>query len=173
MFALALAFAAGGACAAEPLGRLFFTPAQRAQLDAARTQKARLPLAEEKEEAPAPEVITFRGVVRRSDGRSTVWLNDRAIEDGRIAAGIQVGGRVRPDGRITLEVPQSERRIELRVGQSVELGSGTVEEPYRQPQAVKPPTTAPPPAGAAAKPAAPQARDARRDRDDDDEPRNR
>lgn len=168
LFALALALAAGSA-AAEPLGRLFFTPAQRAQLDAARSQKARAPLAEEREETPAPEVIIYRGVVRRSDGKTTVWLNDRAIEDGRMAGSLQMSGRVRPDGSVTLEVPQSDRRINLKVGQSVEILSGTVEEQYRQAPVPQPAITPPGP-GAAPKPA-PAVPQARRDRDDDDERR--
>src|SRR5574340_1401581 len=68
--------------AAEPLGRFFFTPAQRAQLDGARTQKSRAALSSEKsEENATPGILTYSGAVRRSDGKSTVWINNQAIND--------------------------------------------------------------------------------------------
>jgi hypothetical protein len=116
--------------AVEPIGRLFFTPAQRAQLDNARSQKNRATLASEQQEgAPAPEVVTYSGMVRRSDGKSTVWINNRSVQDREAPGGVAVG-RVRPDGALTIQVPQSSRNVELKVGQSVEVLSGTIEEPY-------------------------------------------
>ncbi|OFZ87864.1 MAG: hypothetical protein A3F74_07665 [Betaproteobacteria bacterium RIFCSPLOWO2_12_FULL_62_58] len=131
LLALALALAAGGVPAAEPLGRLFFTPVQRAQLDAARSQKSRGTLALEQEEAaPVPEVVTYGGIVRRNDGKTTVWINNRAVNDGKPADRLPVASRVRPDGSINLEVPQTNRSVNLKVGQSVEIVSGTIEEPY-------------------------------------------
>lgn len=121
---------AGWSHAAEPLGRLFFTPAQRAQLDTARSQKSRAMLPSDTEAAPLPETITYSGMVRRNDGKSTVWLNNRAINDRQPMEGVPAVGRVRPDGRIILEPPQGGAKTELKVGQSLEIVSGTIEEPY-------------------------------------------
>lgn len=127
--------------AAEPMGRLFFTPAQRAQLDVARTQRARATLSTEKTEelqsaAPAPQTITYDGVVRRSDGKSTVWLNSRPLHDKNAASGPAIVGRVRADGGVSLQIPQSGRAVELKPGQSIELLSGAIEERYaRKPAA--------------------------------------
>ncbi|HEY7657535.1 MAG TPA: hypothetical protein VH881_11765 [Burkholderiales bacterium] len=128
--------------AQERLGRLFFTPAQRASLDVARSQRARTTLDTEKTEqdaAPVPQTITYSGVLRRSDGKTTVWLNNQPVHD-RISAGAAaIVGRVRPDGSVTLQVPQSGRSVTLKPGQSVELLGGTVEEGYsRRPEAPKP-----------------------------------
>jgi len=129
LFALLLATAT--APAAEPMGSLFHTPAQRAQLDVARSQKNRGTLASEQEEAaPVPEVVTYGGIVRRNDGKTTVWINNRAVNDGKPADRLPVASRVRPDGSINLEVPQTNRSVNLKVGQSVEIVSGTIEEPY-------------------------------------------
>lgn len=118
---------------AEPVGRLFFTPAQRASLDVARTQRARNTLSTDKltEEAAAPvaQTITYGGMVRRSDGKSTMWVNNRAVHDNEAATGAIVG-RVRQDGSITLQLPQSGRSVDLKPGQSIELLSGTIEEGY-------------------------------------------
>lgn len=132
LFILTGLFPAGNPLlAAEPLGRLFFTPAQRAQLDAARAQKSRAALSSEKPEetAPVPDILTYGGAVRRSDGKSTVWINNRAVHDREAASGVTVG-QVRPNGTLTLQVPQTNRSVELKVGQSVEVVSGTIEEPY-------------------------------------------
>ena len=137
---LALVLAVGNAPAAEPLGRLFFTPAQRAQLDVARNQKSRATLASDQEEAaPVPEVVTYSGIVRRNDGKTTVWINNRAVNDGNAADRSPVSSRVRPDGSVILEVPKTDRSVKLKVGQSVEIVSGTIEEPYeRRAVAAKP-----------------------------------
>ena len=182
--ACAALMAAEPAAAAEPLGRLFFTPEQRVQLDVARSQKSRATLSAEKEEAaPAPEIVTYGGMVRRSDGRTTVWINHRAVPDQGPAAGTAITNRVRPDGGISLQVPQSGRSVDLKVGQSVELLSGTVEEGYaRRLTAPKPepkPAAKPEPQSAAksaagAAPPKPQTEQAgpraRRGRDESDEP---
>jgi hypothetical protein len=142
--------------AAEPLGRFFFTPAQRAQLDIARSQKSRAALANEptNETAaaqPLPEVLTYRGSVRRSDGKSTVWLNNRTVQDQQPVEGLAVVGRVNANGDVTLQVPQTNRKIELKPGQSVDIGSGIVEEPFARNVTAPKPEPKPPvtPAGKA------------------------
>ena len=129
--ACALLLGAGPAAAAEPLGRLFFTPAQRASLDVARSQKSRVTLSAEKNEeeaAPTPEVVTYGGMVRRSDGKTTIWINNRAVHGNERAGGTSIVGRVRPDGGVSLQHPQTGRSVDLKPGQSVELLSGVIEE---------------------------------------------
>lgn len=130
--------------AAEPLGRLFFTPSQRASLDVARSQRTRTTVATEKtneEAVPVPEVITYGGMVRRNDGKTTVWINNRAVHDKAAGGGTSIVNRVQPDGGISLQVPQSGRSVDLKVGQSVELLSGSIEESYaRRSTAPKPET---------------------------------
>ncbi|MFN7087126.1 MAG: hypothetical protein ACK4N4_10950 [Burkholderiales bacterium] len=138
----ALSLCSNPSLAAEPLGRLFFTPAQRTQLDAARSQKNRALAAGARleEAAPLPEILTYGGVVRRSDGKSTVWLNSHAVHDHQTTADV---ARVRPDGALTLHVPQTGRRVELKVGQSMEIVSGIIEEPYARRVTVPRPKPAP------------------------------
>ena len=128
---LALSVMANAASAAELQGRVFFTPEQRAQLEAARAQKDRQPPPAEGEIAapPAPHTVTYGGIVRRNDGKSTVWLNDKPISDRRSATGAGISS-VRADGAITLKPPQAERSVSLKVGQSLEVVSGVIEEPY-------------------------------------------
>ena len=119
--------------AAEPMGRFFFTPAQRASLDIARTRRARNTLSTEGMEetaAPVAQSVTYGGMVRRSDGKSTVWINGRPVNDSEPIGGISVVGRIRSDGSVSLQVPQSGRSVDLKPGQSVELLSGTIEEAF-------------------------------------------
>jgi hypothetical protein len=141
---------------------LFFTPAQRASLDVARSQRARAAVATEKSEVeatPVPQTITYSGVVRRSDGKTTVWINNQPVHDRESAGAAAIVGRVRPDGSVTLQVPQSGRSVNLKPGQSVELLSGAVEEGYsRRLEAPKPeskPAAKPAADAKTAKPAAP------------------
>jgi len=159
--------------APEPLGRLFFTPAQRARLDVARTQRTRATLATDKTEeiatAPVPQTITYDGAVRRSDGKSTVWLNSRPVHDKEPAGAAIIVGRIRPDGGVTLQMPQSGRTVNLKPGQSIELLSGAIEESFsRKPAAQPEPKPAPKPVPDAKAAANPDRAKEERDREDRD-----
>lgn len=128
---LALIAAASSPMAAEPFGKFFFTPAERAALDQARMQKQR-PQTKAEAEAPAvpaaPQMLTYGGVVRRSDGRAVLWLNNRPVDEKEALSSYSVEGRVRPDGAVTVQIPGTRRSVELKAGQTVELGTGTVAE---------------------------------------------
>ena len=106
----------------DELGRLFFTPEQRAALEARR--KARLP---DKLSTPVIEspVTRLDGYVQRSDGRSTVWVNGEPIQQGTQPEGTRVYPGADP-AQVGISVGDSDRRFELRVGQSLERDSGTV-----------------------------------------------
>ncbi|MDH5534930.1 MAG: hypothetical protein OEZ08_05065 [Betaproteobacteria bacterium] len=165
---LLLLLAVGEVRAAEQIGRLFFTLDQRVQMDTARAQRNRATLSAEieQEAAPAPEIFTYHGVVRRSDGKNTVWINDRAINDGK-ESGRLPPARPRPDGSIVIELPQSDRKVNLKVGQSVELRSGTVAEPYSRMQVPPKPAGKPAPEATASKPASSDASKAAPDSEKD------
>ena len=144
---LAAAAFANAATAAQPIGRLFFTPAERAQLDVARTQKQRTPqpgtaatpeTAEAPPAPPAPQIITYSGIVRRNDGSAVLWLNNRPVDAKDALSGLAVKGRVRPDGTVTMQGPQAGTSIELKVGQRAELQSGKVVEARPAPPPPKP-----------------------------------
>ncbi|MEO8442085.1 MAG: hypothetical protein ABI547_06325 [Betaproteobacteria bacterium] len=141
---LCLLAIANAASAAE-LGRMFYTPAQRATLDNARKQNFRAEIGNENEQqpaaAPVPQSVSVNGVIRRSDGKNTIWLNNRVVNEqqpGNLNAAIG-----KADNRVRLNVPESGRNLDLKVGQTVEIVSGTIEESYlRRPAAktdVKPP----------------------------------
>lgn len=99
---------------AQELGRLFFTPEQRDALDSRR--RARVP----DKPAPAPLAISpttrLDGYVRRSDGRSTVWVNGDTLD----------GSRPQADGRVPVPVGDSRERVPLKPGEVLDRGSGEV-----------------------------------------------
>lgn len=115
------------------IGRLFFTPAQRAALDQARQHNKNLDTANE----TAPDNITLNGVVKRSDGRHIVWINNRAFSNNTSAESVTVT-REKGSGRYTVKLPYSDKRVQLKVGQSMDAASGKVDEAYRKKPAFNP-----------------------------------
>lgn len=110
--------------AAQEVGRLFFTPEQRAALDARR--KARVP---DKPSAPAVISPTTRldGYVKRSGGRSTVWVNGETLpEAAPEAPRIQTGQAGEP--RVAVPVGEGGERVELKPGEVLDRGSGEVSD---------------------------------------------
>ena len=128
----------------EPhVGRLFFTPEQREALD----QQRRIAIANAnrpavaKPEAEKPKLpprdMTLNGVIRRSDGETTVWVNGKPLHGGFAEADIAPGSIGREGVAVTL--PGSSKRVELKVGQTVDATTGAVEESYaRRPRASEP-----------------------------------
>ena len=73
---------APAAAGAEPLGRLFHSPAERSALDSMRKAK----LQPQKPAAPRPsepQTAQLDGYVLRSDGKSTLWVNGSAVSNAR------------------------------------------------------------------------------------------
>ena len=106
-----------GAVEAQEVGRLFFTPEQRAALDARR--KARVP------DKPAAVVVaspTTRvdGFVKRSGGPSTVWVNGEPLPEG--AEGPRIGPRV------SVPLGEGGRRAALKPGEVLDRGTGEVRD---------------------------------------------
>lgn len=138
--------------AAEPIGRIFYTPEQREQLNTLRSQKA---VAIQVRDEPVPEFVTYQGIVRRSDGKATVWVNNEALSEAELRDKQSIVGRVDRNGQILLQTPQAaSRQLQLKVGQSAELLSGRIDEPYAVQRTSPPqlkPETKPGPAPAATK----------------------
>jgi len=78
-------------------GRLFYTPAQRAQLEAARARN----VTQVRQAVPdvAPPPVRFDGVVIRSDGKTTRWINGQPQAGASGVAGLKPG-QIRADGKV-------------------------------------------------------------------------
>jgi hypothetical protein len=110
---------------AQELRRLFFTPEQRVSLDARR--KARVP----DKPAAVPQAVLpvtrVNGAVQRAGGRSTVWVDGQAIPEGT-PDGARLAPRQAGAGRVTLPAGEGGPRRDLRVGESLDRGSGEVRD---------------------------------------------
>lgn len=79
-------------------GRLFYTPEQRAQLEGARARN----VTQVRQAAPdtgAPPPIRYDGVVIRSDGKTTRWVDGQPQTGASGVAGLKPG-QIRADGRV-------------------------------------------------------------------------
>lgn len=118
---------------ASAVGRLFFTPEQREQLDLLRLKKV---VASQAKDEPPPEIITYEGIVRRTDGQTTVWVNNKPLTESQLRDAPAIAGRIERDGRLRLQAAQTGQAnqagagpaLRLKVGQRAELSSGRVEE---------------------------------------------
>lgn len=136
-------FLLGGYAAADPAqvpGRLFTTPEERAMLDRLRAGNP-APKPRERERASRDtstvagpgRPVRIDGVVRRSRGPSTVWVDGEALPAGGTTAG---GLRVRPaskaPGAVYLKAPDGGRAVRLKPGQRYDPSRGVVTEVFQR-----------------------------------------
>jgi len=126
LLAAGIAVAGAGNTQAQELGRLFFTPEQRAALDARR--KARVP--DKPAAAPVTEtpITRVNGAVQRGGGKSTVWVNGEMIPEDQQAGGARVAPRGAQAGRVSIPAGEGPQRYDLRVGESLDRSSGEVRD---------------------------------------------
>jgi hypothetical protein len=141
VLALLLLGAAPGA-GAQPLGRLFTTPAERAQLDTLRASRPQRQEAAEPESSagapqtgldlpppPPPAPFTMNGLVVRSEGPNTAWVDGRPVlraEDSE--EGMRVNTRdAGPDGA-AVTVLQGGQAVRLKPGQTYLPDQGEVSD---------------------------------------------
>ena len=118
---------------AKELQRLFTTAQERAVLNAKREEPALappLPPTDSATTSPValrtkqPRYITFNGLIKRSQGPTTLWINDSPDL-------FRQGYSVELDKITEKTVPillSNKRRIELKPGQSVNTLNGTIKE---------------------------------------------
>ena len=115
---------AAPAAQSQEVGRLFFTPDQRANLDQRR--KARVPDKPAAATVAAP-VTRVDGYVKRSAGPSTVWINGESVPENAPEAPRIDGGRD-PSGSVSISVGESGKRVRLKPGESLDRGNGEVHD---------------------------------------------
>jgi hypothetical protein len=107
--------------AADSLGRLFFTPAQRQALDAGKSLGKAAPAVR------GPRSVFLNGVVTRSDAERTVWVNGKAYYDVS-PDGVQINIDPAAPGVAVIRAPGANAPVELRVGQRLERATGKISE---------------------------------------------
>lgn len=94
------------------LGRLFFTPERRATLE--RQRQLNIQEAQTLEGAS----MSLDGVVVRSSGKRTVWINSRAQHDRAAPSGVDADLSNRQPGRAVLRAGE-EKPADLKVGETI------------------------------------------------------
>ena len=103
---------------AEELGRLFYTPEQRAQLDYNYAQGA--------DSTNNSSTLMLNGIVQKHGGKRTIWINGIPQQAG--------ASNERSPDSVPVAVPGEHKSVKLKVGQRVLLN------PSSSPDAIKPDT---------------------------------
>lgn len=111
-----LLLAAAGSAGADPLGRLFLTPERRAALE--RQRRLNIQEAQTLEGA----TVSLDGVVVRSGGKSTVWVNQHAQNEHASDTGVTAVVSAKNPARAVL-TPGDETSTPLKVGESYNRGT--------------------------------------------------
>ncbi len=130
---------------AQELGRLFTTTAERRTLDRLRLE------AQIARPLPAPEPPTDRtvtvtqpsgpsvsrlevnGIVRRSRGPATVWVNGAQVERGLVSReGLTVQASPRSGGGVQVSLPSGLSTVRLKPGQAVDVNTGTLVDAFER-----------------------------------------
>lgn len=129
---------------AQELGKLFFTPAERAALDHER-QRSGMP-ENANGGAPAfPGNLTLDGYVRRSGGRSTVWINGQPQYGRDAGQPLRITEKTGSAGQVWVKPPDAPRSFPLKAGQVLTPASGEIRERYQLDSAPPQPATGTPP----------------------------
>jgi len=104
--------------AEESLGRLFFTPERRQQLDRQREMNVL-----DKQQVPADPTLTIDGIVTRSSGKRTAWVNGSPQNEDDVASGLSVTPRRGDPGKVLVEANDSPA-ARARVGETVNRTTG-------------------------------------------------
>jgi hypothetical protein len=101
-----------------PLGRLFFTPERRAALERQRTFNL------QEAQTLQGNSISLDGVVYRSGGKSTVWINQKAqTEDESARTGVNAVVSPKSPGSAML-APGEDTPAQLKVGEAINRATG-------------------------------------------------
>ena len=101
-----------------PLGRLFFTPEKRQLLDRQRDLNVQA-----QQETPEDPTLTINGVVTRSSGKRTVWINGVVQNEKDRSPDVTVIPQARNPAHVAVQPAQSPA-TQARVGDTVNRNTG-------------------------------------------------
>jgi hypothetical protein len=112
----------------ESLGlqRLFTTPQQRKALDKERI-KPTLPGGGEPELPKPPPYITFNGLVSRSVGPTTIWMNN---ESSSFQSGFNIEEQQRQGLVVPIQLAGQRKGFTLKPGQTLNTLNGEIQENF-------------------------------------------
>ena len=132
----------------DEVGRLFFSPAERGALERARsgeppadpaandssTDVITLIIPDEAQTFTPKPTLRVDGIVTRSRGPGTYWLNGASSSDGDLgSSGIDRKRSAIANGRVRLQSLDSTPPVNLKPGQSFDPNAQTVHDLYESP----------------------------------------
>jgi hypothetical protein len=127
-------------------GRLFSNANERSNLNVLRqNQKLKTIIAQETEQteqvaapvpAELPAPVTMQGYVKRSDGTSTLWINNQAVQENSTVDNLKIGqlnqrGYSKKGAStegLDIKIPANGKRVRLKAGQMYEPENNKVYE---------------------------------------------
>jgi hypothetical protein len=137
IFTLFFVLSAQIAAAAEPIGRLFTSPAERSNLNYLRqTKKLIVPVKVDEPietlEAAAialPDAVNLQGYVKRHDGKDgTVWVNNQALQENSSNKDVAVGSLSGQSNRVPIKLSGNGKRLSLKAGQEYDPETNKIRE---------------------------------------------
>ena len=106
------------ACAEDELGRLFFTPERRQILDRQRELNI-----QETQAIPEEPTFTINGIVTRSSGKQTTWINGVAQSERDMPSGVSVTSNRKNPGKVLVQ-SNEQPAANANVGDTVNRNTG-------------------------------------------------
>lgn len=116
--------------AEDDFGRLFSSPAERKKLDMLRKSQqliATTPqqnISSQLSDVELPEPITMQGYVKRSDGATTLWINNKTVHENSTQDQVEIGRLNKPKhsshdaaDSLTVRIPATGKNVRLKAGQ--------------------------------------------------------
>jgi len=103
---------------ASELGRLFFTPERRQQLDRQRQQHV-----QDKQDVAEEPALTINGVVTRSSGKRTVWVNGHAQNENETTGTVILTPNRKTPGKVSVQTSES-AATPAKVGDTINRNTG-------------------------------------------------
>ena len=102
----------------EGLGRLFFTPERRQNLDRQRQLNI-----QEKQEIPEDPTLTINGIVTRKSGKRTTWINGVSQNENDRQSGVSVTPSQNNPGKVVVQAADAPAG-NAKVGDTVNRNTG-------------------------------------------------
>lgn len=122
-------------------GRLFSTPVERQKLDTLRQNQKLIVVIPQKDTLPEPELnelpepITMQGYVKRSDGATTLWVNNKPVQENTTQDNVEIGHLSQQKTSVRhgsdslgVRVPATGKRLQLKAGQVYEPETNRIRE---------------------------------------------
>jgi len=122
-------------------GRLFSSAGERKKLDTLRQNQQLIVASPQKNTSPEPELnelpepITLQGYVKRSDGATTLWVNNKPVQENSAQDHVEIGRLTKQHNpanngsdSLNVRIPATGKSVRLKAGQQYASETGQIVE---------------------------------------------